>query len=365
MQVEQEPQADGGASFVFVINGRRIFCKGGNFVPADIIRCTVDEARYRALVDRALEANFNLLRVWGGGLYEADEFYRLCDEKGILVWQEFIFACSRYPGTDEVFWNTIKAEATYHIRRLACHPSLIAWCGNNEIEQGYWEWGYDRNGAVLPDHAIYHHLLPRLLQQEDPTRYYQPSSPYSPNLISPTAHHIGDQHPWALGFGDTDFRKYRAMICRFPNEGGFLGPNSLATVREALPEGQRRPGSIAWQAHDNSIDSWHSPSATDGMTEQHFGLVLRTMTLEEAVYWGGLLQGRGAARILRQLPPPHVPPPRRRSSGCTTTAGPAAAAGPSSTTACATPPPSIPCAAPSPPSAWCWRRTVTRSWSTA
>jgi len=291
VRFDQSPLPQGGSRFALEVNNRLIFCKGGNFVPADIIRASIDEARYRGLVDRAIESNFNLLRVWGGGLYEADAFFRLCDERGILVWQEFIFACSRYPGTDEGFWNTIKEEATYHIRRLAEHPSLVAWCGNNEIEQGYWEWNYDKNGAVLPDHAIYHHLLPRLINQEDPAKYYQPSSPYSPNHQSPTAHDVGDQHPWALGFFDIDFRKYREMICRFPNEGGFLGPNSLATIKEALPEGQRHAGSISWQAHDNSIDSWTAPSCTDNMTLQWLGKDIRTMEITELVYWTGLLHG--------------------------------------------------------------------------
>ncbi len=291
VRVDQSPHPEGGRFFCFLVNGRRIFCKGGNYIPADIIRAAIDERRYQGLIDRALEANFNLLRVWGGGLYESDAFYRLCDERGILVWQEFIFACSRYPGTDEAFWNSVKAEAIWNIRRLAEHPSLIAWCGNNEIEQGYWEWGYDKNGAVLPDHAIYHHLLPRLLRAEDPTRFYQPSSPYSLDQASPTDFKTGDQHPWALGFGDTDFRKYRGFDCRFPNEGGFLGPNALATIREALPEGSRTTTSMEWQAHDNSICSWGNPSPTDAMIPQHLGRDLRAMPLEEAVYWMGLIQG--------------------------------------------------------------------------
>ncbi|HYE07861.1 MAG TPA: hypothetical protein VEL07_20255 [Planctomycetota bacterium] len=290
--IDQSPHPEGGRHFIVVINGRRIFCKGGNFVPADIIRAAIDRKRYEALVDRALEANFNLLRVWGGGLYESDDFYDLCDERGILVWQEFIFACGRYPGNDERFYASVRDEATHQIRRLASHASLFAWCGNNENEWGYWEWGFHANGQAMPCHQLYHHLFPRLLGEEDPTRWYQPSSPWSPDHLRPNRDDVGDQHPWSVGFAETDFRKYRAMTCRFPNEGGFLGPVSLPTTRDCLPDGQRRVHSWAWQAHDNSIASWHAhPTPTDAIPEQWLGRRLADMTLEDSIYWLGLVQG--------------------------------------------------------------------------
>jgi beta-mannosidase len=98
------------------------------------------------------------------------------------------------------------------------------------MEWGNYFWGYEK-GVAHPDYALFHMVLPRLVKTEDGTRYYQPSSPYSPDLGSPTADHVGDQHPWNIGFGDTDFRKYRDMVCRFPNEGGILGPTALPTVR--------------------------------------------------------------------------------------------------------------------------------------
>jgi beta-mannosidase len=290
VRLDETPHPQGGRWCALEVNGRRIFCKGGNFVPADIIRASIDRERYVALVEHSLAANFNLLRVWGGGLYEADEFYDLCDERGILVWQEFIFACSKYPGTDQAFYESIKAEATHQLRRLAAHPSLFLWCGNNEIEWGYWGWGYDR-GAVLPDHNLYHHLLPRLAAVEDPTRLYRPSSPFSPDHLEPNRDDVGDQHPWSLGFADTDFRKYRAMACRFPNEGGFLGPNALPTLMEALGN-QPRIGSATWHAHDNSIAAWPwTKGAVDKMTDQWVGKPIATLSPEEWVYWAGLLQG--------------------------------------------------------------------------
>src|SRR5208337_2219605 len=158
---------------------------------------------------------FNLLRVWGGGLYESDDFYDLCDERGILVWQEFIFACAKYPATDERFLADVQREATHQVRRLAHHASLIVWCGNNELEWGAYSWGYDQ-GVAHPDYSLYHMVLPRVLKAEDGTRYYQPSSPFSADWDEPNAEHKGDQHPWSVGFGNTDWRDYRKMSCRFP-----------------------------------------------------------------------------------------------------------------------------------------------------
>lgn len=288
--VNQDPHPQGGRYFILEVNNRRIFAKGGNFVPADMIFARLDRERYDRLTRLALEANFNLLRVWGGGLYESDEFYELCDERGILVWQEFIFACARYPSTDQEFSDNVRAEAVHQVRRLASHPSLVVWCGNNELEVANWHWGYDR-GVVLPDHGLYHITLPRILAAEDPTRYYQPSSPYSPEGMDPNRDDVGDQHPWSIGFANSDFREYRKMICRFPNEGGFLGPTSRATMLACLPEGQRRIGSFAWQIHDNSVDSWGEPSHTHRIIEKWLGREIREFSIEEFVYWGGLIQG--------------------------------------------------------------------------
>ena len=301
VRVNQEKHPAAGTYFIVEINGKPIFCKGGNFVPADVIPARIDARRYEALVDRALEANFNFLRVWGGGIYENDYFYDLCDARGILVWQEFIFACAKYPATDEKFLADVKREATYQVRRLAHHPSLIAWCGNNEMEQGAWEWGYE-HGQAFPDYALFHLVLPRLLQAEDPGRYYQPSSPFSPAGASPTSDTTGDQHPWSIGFQNNDFYGYRTMVCRFPNEGGILGPAALPTVRACVEAGTRRPGSFAWELHDNGIASWGDGQPYPDVMLQHWlGKSLKKMTLEDYVYWGGLVQGEGLGEYIRNF----------------------------------------------------------------
>mgnify|MGYP000262395933 CR=1 FL=1 len=291
VRINQDPHPDGGKYFVIEVNGRKIFAKGGNFVPADMILARLDRDRYDRLTDLALEANFNLLRVWGGGLYESADFYELCDRKGILVWQEFIFACSRYPIHDLAFFENVKAEATWNIRRLASHPSLVIWCGNNELEWGAWDWNYSRDGTVLPDHALFHITLPRILAEEDPTRFYWPSSPYSPDHQHPNASHFGDQHPWGVSFGTADYREYRNYACRFPNEGGYLGPTSLPTMLACLPEEKdRRIGSLAWEVHDNTLAIRERPMHTRGLSDL-LGMNERSMSLQDFAYWAGLLQG--------------------------------------------------------------------------
>lgn len=307
VEIDQSPHPDGGRYFIIKINGKPIFCKGGNLVPADIILARLDRERYARLLDRALEANFNLLRVWGGGLYESDDLYELCDQKGLLVWQEFIFACAKYPATDEQFLADVKLEAVYQVRRLSSHPALVVWCGNNELEWGTWDWNY-KKGVAHPDYVLYHHVLPVILEQEDGTRFYQPSSPYSPDHQTPNQDDRGDQHPWSVGFANTDFRDYRKMICRFPNEGGFLGPTALPTMQACL-EGSSNPfhtaegalTSFAFETHDNSIASQGERTAADLAFEQWLGKRVIDMSLEDYVYWGGLLQGQALGEYIRNF----------------------------------------------------------------
>lgn len=301
VRVNQDPHPEGGRYFIIEVNGKPIFVKGANLVPADILFARIDRARYATLVDRALEANMNLLRVWGGGLYESDDLYDLCDEKGLLVWQEFIFACAKYPAFDEQFLADVKREATFQVRRLAHHPSLVIWCGNNEMEEGNFNWGYER-GVAHPDYAIFHMVLPVILKREDGTRYYQPSSPFSPDHEDPRRNDVGDQHPWTVGFANTDFRDYRKMICRFPNEGGILGPTALPTVHACLPTGQERPGSFAWEMHDNSVSYWGGERPyPDLMLEQWLGKSLESMSLEDYVYYAGVVQGEGLVEYIRNF----------------------------------------------------------------
>ncbi len=303
--INQEPHPSGGNYFIVLINDRKIFIKGANLVPGDIIFARLGKEYYETVVDRALEANFNLLRVWGGGIYESDEFYELCDEKGILVWQEFIFACGDYPTAGSDMLQNIEREVTYQIRRLSSHTSLIVWCGNNENEILTYE---RREGLVYSDYALYNLVIPRILKKEDPDRYYQATSPYSPDHEHPGRNDMGDQHAWNIGFDNVNFFEYRDMVCRFPNEGGILGPNSLRGVNACLPEGQRYWNSFAWQNHDNSIEQWYRYSAPDKLMSYWLGIEPKDLTIEDFVYYGGLLQGEGLSEFINNF--------RRRKYDC-------------------------------------------------
>ncbi|MCX6374674.1 MAG: hypothetical protein NTU88_01310, partial [Armatimonadetes bacterium] len=217
IRINQDPHPEKGDYFIPWVNGRPIFAKGGNWVPPDIIYARLDAERYRTLVQLAVDANFNALRIWGGGLYADHDFLDACDEMGVLVWHDFIFACAKYPGDDADFLNNVRREVTHVVRDLSAHPSLLVWCGNNELEWAAWSWGYDRV-KPHPDRGIYHLEIPRILQAEDPSRPYWPSSPYSTNYRHPTDPTTGDQHPWhvSLGAGGPDFWEYRKDVSRFP-----------------------------------------------------------------------------------------------------------------------------------------------------
>lgn len=295
VRIDQSLRAIGGTHFIVEVNGRRVFCKGGNFVPPDMILMLAGRERMEKLVDLALESNFNILRVWGGGRYESDDFYDICDEKGILVWQEFIFACGKFPDYDREFHASFVAEARWNIRRLAPHASLAVWCGNNEMEWGTWDWGYENQGMVSTDYRLFHLTIPRLLAEDDPDRYYQPSSPFSPGVEPPNSDTSGDQHPWFIGFYDVDFRKYRAKDCTFPNEGGMLGPCALPTIDACLPEGQKFPHSFTWEFHDNSTATSEEPCPSDQMTSFWLGKDIDGMSLSEYAYWAGLVHGEALA----------------------------------------------------------------------
>ena len=286
VKVIQTKHPEKGHYFIININHLPVFLKGANFVPNDIITASISNDRYDKLTDMALEANFNILRVWGGGMYESDYFYELCDRKGILVWQEFISACGALPIENEEFLNSLIQEATYNIRRLSSHPSLIVWCGNNEISP------YSS--------PLYMEIYPRLVLKEDPEKYYQPASPYTSNDLenapkdNSTWDWAGDQHPWSVGFLNKDHRDYRSMECRFPNEGGILGPVSLPTMLSCIDgTGYNYIDSMSWEVHDNMEHFWKDGTSPDEDTAFWLSLRPTDITLPEYVYGGGFVQGEG------------------------------------------------------------------------
>lgn len=294
VEIKQDPHPEGGRYFILEVNGKPIFAKGGNWVPPDTIYSTLAPDRYRKLVELAVDANCNCLRIWGGGLYADHAMLEACDELGVMVWHDFIFACSKYPSDDPEFLASVREEITYQVRELSPHPSLVVWCGNNELEWGAWGWGYDKDKA-WPDYALYHFVIPRIIDEENPSMPYWRSSPYSLEFRYPNDRSTGDQHPWQVSLGEAgaDFWWYRTDYSRFPNEGGVLGATGLATLKQFIPEDQRRVFSPVWEFHDNACNYWSMGGVCYQGLDLWLGLTPDDVSFEDYAFLSGLLQAEG------------------------------------------------------------------------
>lgn len=228
-----------GESFYFSCNGVPFFAKGANWIPASPYPGQTTSEEYHSLVQAAKDANMNMLRVWGGGIYENDEFYNACDELGITVWQDFMFACGTYPSFDKEFMANVRAEAEDNVRRIRHHACLALWCGNNEIEQGM---GSDNWQEVLSweDYGkLFDDLLPSIVAELDGQTDYWPGSPHSPkgdrnDWINPD---WGDTHLWMVWHGKKPFEWYRSRPDRFCSEFGFQSfPEPQMVDEFTIPE---------------------------------------------------------------------------------------------------------------------------------
>lgn len=240
VRVVQEKDSIGeGVSFYFEVNGKPIFAKGANYIPQDNFLPRVAKETYEELIRTTKESNMNMLRIWGGGIYEEEIFYDLCDKYGIMVWQDFIFGCSLYPWDKEFFAN-VEKEAVYNVRRLRNHPSIVIWCGNNEITELWHQWGYQKlykwdqqtqDSIYNGMRALFYELLPNVLQKEDTTRYYHPSSP-TYGRGNPKSQIEGDVHYWGVFHDEEPFSVYKDKPGRFSNEYGFQSLACYDTYRE-------------------------------------------------------------------------------------------------------------------------------------
>ncbi len=223
-----------GRSFVFVVNNIPIFAKGSNWIPADSFPTRITDEYLEGLLRSAAETHQNMLRVWGGGFYEEERFYDLCDRYGILVWQDFIFSCSIYPLDSQEFLENVHVEVTENVRRLRHRACLALWCGNNEMEQGWVDWGW--KGTEYQDlkaayDRFFHHTLPEWCQAEDPDHSYWPSSPSSDTPFDdPNGQRQGDAHYWDVWHGRKPFTSYRDQYPRFMSEFGFQALPPLETI---------------------------------------------------------------------------------------------------------------------------------------
>jgi beta-mannosidase len=277
---------DWGESFEFVVNGNRVFCRGANWIPDHSFPALAVSRMDYGLSALQWNLHCHMLRVWGGGLYERDDFYECCDTHGIMVWQDFPFACAYYP-EDEAFVGSVEAEARANIRRLRNHPSLVLWCGNNECQQMHEQkWGGNMSPERFHGEKIFDDLLPRILREEDPDRHYVHGSPSGKvegrdcNMDG-----VGDSHYWEVWHGKGDWRHYEESTSRFCSEFGFASSPSLHTWSKTLDR------EADW-AFDSEAVKWHDKTLKGyekyiSFIELHYPKV---ETLEDLVYYSQLNQ---------------------------------------------------------------------------
>ena len=292
IRVVMEDDKD-GKSFYFEVNGKPMFAKGSNYIPGDALLPNMTGERYARLFEDIRAANMNMVRVWGGGIYEDDRFYEEADRNGILVWQDFMFACSTYPH-DTTFLKRVSEEAVYNMRRLRNHASLAMWCGNNEIYEGmrYWGWKDKYSPVVWKEmtegyDVLFRQLLPELVEANDPGRFYMHGSPYEANWGRPESWKIADSHNWGTWYGQKPFESLDTEIPRFMSEYGFQAFPEMKTIRMfASPEDYELESPVMNAHQKASIGNF---------------LIKKTMALyykvpekfEDLIYAGLILQGQG------------------------------------------------------------------------
>ena len=245
-----------GESFEIHVNEVPIFSKGANWIPADSFTTRLDKNDYEKLIIAAKDANMNTLRIWGGGIYEPEIFYELCDKYGILVWQDFMFACSMYPA-DKKFLTSVEKEVRYQISRLKSYACIILWCGNNEIASGWLSWGWKEAlpSKVWDDYkALFHELVPILCDELDPSRLYWPSSP-GHDLNLPKSDQIygsGDNHYWGVWHSGEPLEAFEKNVGRFMSEYGMQSFPSMKTIETFTTQKDRSINSEVMSFHQKA-----------------------------------------------------------------------------------------------------------------
>ncbi|QPV63348.1 glycoside hydrolase family 2 protein [Halosimplex litoreum] len=254
VELVAEPD-DVGTSFYFEVNGEPVYAKGANTIPTAPLYGDVTDERYEHLIRSAADANMNMLRVWGGGYYEEEVFYDLCDEYGILVWQDFMFSCSLHPANDD-FLDTVEQEVRYQVRRLANHPSIAVWCANNENEEAAQNWFVDHphHAEHLDDYAaLYEETVGPACREEDPSRTYWPGSPSSgPDELEPYVFEKGDIHYWDVWHRGQPFEDYLTTNPRFVSEFGYQSFPSTDSLRTVLDPEDFNPTSPTMEHHQRN-----------------------------------------------------------------------------------------------------------------
>lgn len=242
-----------GESFEFNINGISIFAMGANYIPEDNILGRCNKEKTRKIIEDCIDANFNCIRVWGGGIYPEDYFFDLCDEYGLIVWQDLMYACSVYK-VDDYFKEDCIKEAEDNVKRIRHHASLGLWCGNNEIESAWLDWGWDQKSKFKTDYVkLFEIVLPEVVKNVDPNTFYWRSSPSSGgNFDEPSSDDRGDKHYWDVWHGLKPFEDFRQFYFRFASEFGFQSFPCLKTVETFTKEEDRNIFSYVMESHQKN-----------------------------------------------------------------------------------------------------------------
>lgn len=253
-----------GQSFYFTEKGKPIFIKGANWVPADVFLPRVSKEKYRNLLIAAKQAGINLLRVWGGGIYEADDFYNLCDSLHLMVWQDFMFAGAMYPA-DKASLENIKQEVIDNIKRLNHHPCIVLWCGNNEINEAWNNWGWQKQFNLSNQDAAtlwkeyqqtFQELLPQLVQTYS-GKPYIPSTPLYGWGKSKSMTH-GDSHYWGVWWGLEPIEKYKEKVPRFMSEYGMQSLPNITSIKKFSLPNDRDTASVVMKLHQKHTTGYQN-----------------------------------------------------------------------------------------------------------
>lgn len=284
-----------GRSFYFKLNGEPIFIKGANYIPGDVLLPRRTAADFKRLIADAKAVNMNLIRVWGGGIYEEDVFYDLCDEQGLLVWQDLMFACSMYPGEDSSFYASVREEVAYNARRLRNHASLAIWNGNNEVDMAWHHWGWQVRFMIPPGKAekmwqayqtLFHDLFPNILKDIDPGRTFVSTSPQS-SWGKPEGFNFGTMHYWGVWHGPDDFDGYKKNVGRYMNEYGFQSFPEWPTIQSFAKESDWSLESGVMKRHQKS---YIGNGVIDKFTRKYYGA---PSDFQDFVYKSQLCQALG------------------------------------------------------------------------
>ncbi|WP_296378636.1 glycoside hydrolase family 2 protein [Winogradskyella sp.] len=283
-----------GESFYFKVNGKPVYAKGANYIPQNSFQDKVTNTHYEKLLDDVVDANMNMLRVWGGGIYENDMFYDLCDEKGILVWQDFMFACAMYPGDDD-FLENLKQEAEDNVKRLRNHASIALWCGNNENSEGWHRWGWQANRSEEEKEEIWNNylkvfdsILPNTISKLPDTDYWESSPKYGRG--NPKYKIEGDAHDWWIWHDSYPFEHLEENVPRFMSEFGFQSFPSYEAIRYINQSDSIDISSEGFKNHQKHIRGFE---LIDDYMKRDFPVPTNA---EDYVYMSQLLQAYGITK---------------------------------------------------------------------